>query len=83
MIGGEVLSVDIFMDYLSIIVKEKNYRNECMINLISCDKSRSISEGDEIWWHGDHAYWTPMTKNKQRVGPTDIKIERYRRPSGY
>lgn len=34
----------------------------CAIYVERTPESRTISEGDSLWWQGDFAFWTPVNR---------------------
>lgn len=92
MIGGEVIeTMEFHRKYPSGEVKHllwircRGLAGEegqfCAINVLADAKARCVSEGDEIWWQGVHAYWTPAQfrgSSDRREGVTyNIKLDRY------
>lgn len=73
MIGGNVIETIVLPDKVWVNCREGN--GTCAIYVTNTDKSRTISEGDTVWWQSGHAYWTPKSDG-QTIGPADIKLER-------
>ena len=73
MVGGTVIETINAED--RIWVNCKDGADECAIYIELTDTARCVSPGDELWWHGRHAFWIPYHKG-ERVGPRDVKIPR-------
>lgn len=50
--------------------------NTCAIYVERSPKSRSVSEGDIVWWQGGRAYWTPKDSTGKTIGNGDIVLNR-------
>jgi hypothetical protein len=59
MVGGSVIDHVILLDKVWVNCREDCSGSECAIYVERTDRSRSISEGDMIWWQGGYAFWTP------------------------
>lgn len=50
---------------------------QCAILIERSDRSRSISEGDSIWWQSRLAMWTPRGRDGLPIGGLhDIRLNR-------
>lgn len=70
-VGGRVVEVIVLQDRVWVNTREPSSGDECAIYVERTAKSRSISEGDSLWWQGRHAMWTP--KNRAFF---DMELER-------
>lgn len=59
MIGGTVIETIVLPEKVWINTKEDTSTSTCAIYVENSAKSRSVSEGDSVWWQSDTAYWTP------------------------
>jgi hypothetical protein len=59
MVGGIVIETIDTGDRIWVNCKDRDYSNTCAIYIERTPESRSISEGDSIWWQGWSAFWTP------------------------
>jgi hypothetical protein len=62
MVGGTVIETIDTGERIWVNCKDTTHSNTSAIYLERTVESRSISEGDSIWWQGKHAYWTPKSK---------------------
>lgn len=64
MVGGKVEQTIDCGDRMWVIVRGtgSEQSNLCAIFVERTPESRSISEGDSIWWQGAHAFWTPANR---------------------
>jgi len=80
MIGGVVIEIIELNDRMWINCREKIGHHECAIYVEKTNKSRSISEGDIIWWQAGWAMWTPAFNRGEygsRCGKDfDIRLKR-------
>lgn len=60
-VGGKVLEAIVLPG--KVWVNTWDGHDECAIYVERTDESRTISEGDGLWWQGGNAYWTPRDKN--------------------
>jgi diaminopimelate decarboxylase len=79
MTGGTVIETNGDYDHIEIIVRgtgcEEN--DTLAIKVKVSPESRSISEGDSVWWQGRKAYWTACNRDgKYNKGTKDVKIQR-------
>jgi hypothetical protein len=73
MSGGKVIHTVVMRD--RVWVGTDDGHEKCATYVERNAKSRTISEGDSLWWQGGRAYWTP----KEHGGNTklhDIVIPR-------
>lgn len=49
-------------DRLWVNTREPSSGDECAIFVERTPVTRSISEGDGLWWQGPYALWTPRSK---------------------
>lgn len=75
MIGGNVIETIVLPDRVWVNCKERNSTSECAIYVENTPKSRSISEGDIVWWQGGYAMWTPKS-NGGAYAKSDIRLNR-------
>ena len=77
MIGGTVIETIETPDKIWINCREDQSTSECAIYVEKTAKSRTVSEGDAIWWQGETAMWTPKTRAGETVGKkSDITLRR-------
>lgn len=82
MVGGKVIETIVLDDRVWVNCQEylktqdRLLRDTCAIYVEKTDKSRSISEGDIVWWQGDSAMWTPKNSSGETYGKTDIRLKR-------
>jgi hypothetical protein len=62
MIGGTVIETIVTDDRVWLNCKDNHYRSTLGIYVERTDAARSISEGDQIWWQGFYAFWTPKSR---------------------
>ena len=58
MVGGKVIDVYILQERVWINCQDK--RNTCAIYVENSPKAQCIEEGDQLWWQGGQAFWTPQ-----------------------
>ena len=80
MIGGTVIETIVLPDRVWINCQERNSSDQCAIYVENTPKSRTVGEGDTVWWQGGHAMWTPAF-NKGKAGlrcgrDYDIRLNR-------
>lgn len=75
MIGGNVVETIVLPDRVWVNCRERNCTSTCAIYVENTSKSRSISEGDIVWWQGGYAMWTPK-RNGKSYGKSDIQLNR-------
>jgi hypothetical protein len=74
MVGGVVIETIVLPEKVWVNCREKPRRGrKCAIYVERTPESRSISEGDSLWWQGEWAMWTPKNhafedKKLRRVG---------------
>lgn len=61
-VGGRVIETIVCADRVWVNTREPGSGHECAIFITKQPESLSISEGDSIWWQGQHAYWTPRRR---------------------
>lgn len=80
MIGGTVVETVVLPDKVWVNCRERNSSSTCAIYVEKTPKSRTIGEGDIVWWQGSWAMWTPefnRGKNGLRCGKDfDIRLNR-------
>lgn len=87
-VGGKVIEVLDCGDKLWVNTRERVSGDECAIYVERTAESRSISNGDSLWWQGTRAFWTPRLRGMRRNPPfTDKPLARIgfsgvHRPSG-
>lgn len=87
-VGGKVVETIVLADKVWVNTRERQSGDECAIYVERTPESRTISNGDSLWWQGRNAYWTPRSGSMKRNPPfTDRKIARIgcsgvSRPSG-
>ena len=59
MVGGTVIETVELADRVWVNCQEDTSSSVCAIYVERTPKSRSISEGDSVWWQGQWALWTP------------------------
>lgn len=74
MVGGKVIETIVVGDRVWVNTQDK--RDTCAIYVENTAESRTISEGDSLWWHGGHAYWTAKNRHGKPVGKVDYKLKR-------
>lgn len=74
MIGGTVKETK-EEAYIKLVVEDEGEQITIGVEINS--HSRSISEGDSVWWQGDKVYWSPKSrKNKYIDNVEDVEIPR-------
>lgn len=64
MIGGKVIETIVLPDKVWVNCQDDHSTSTCAIYVARDAKSRSISEGDTVWWQSGVAMWTPTaTRN--------------------
>jgi hypothetical protein len=82
MIGGKVIETMSIHDRVWINCQEySELSNElsnrfCGIYVENTPKSRSVSDGDIIWWQGDRAMWTAIDRNGKPIGKYDTILKK-------
>lgn len=78
MVGGVVIETIVLSEEGKIWVncKSRTYDQTCAIYVEDCDRARTISEGDSLWWQGPDAMWTPKNQHGETIGPVDVEIPR-------
>jgi hypothetical protein len=56
-VGGKVVETIVLAD--KVWVNADDQGDKCAIYVERTPESRTISEGDSLWWHGHAAFWTP------------------------
>jgi hypothetical protein len=82
MIGGKVIETIVCgnkvwincQEYLETCDKLLNYT--CAIYVENTPASRSVSEGDIVWWQGDRAMWTARDRNNKTIGKADTVLKK-------
>ena len=59
-VGGEVVETIVLDD--RVWVNTTDDGDECAIYVERNPESRTITEGDYMWWHGRWAFWTPRNR---------------------
>ena len=84
MVGGEVVEVlHVLRDgekRVWVNCRERQSSDECAIMVVWSNKARCICVGDQLWWQGGHAMWTPKV-NRTSVSSVcgtdyDIQLDR-------
>lgn len=81
MVGGIVIETIELEDRIWINCSDRRGQT-CAIYVCKSAKSRCVSEGDSIWWHGPFALWTPAfnrgkpSKEIRANRDYDIKLDR-------
>ncbi len=82
MVGGKVIETVVINDRVWINcqeyleTKKKLLPYTCAIMVENTPKSRSVSEGDIVWWQGSRAMWTAKDKSGQTIGKPDTQLRR-------
>lgn len=75
MVGGIVIETITLPDRIWVncreVVNGRSIRNECAIYVERNVQSEAIRVGDNVWWQGSFAMWTPRDRSF-----TDVKIPR-------
>tara|TARA_R110000796_G_C14337915_1_gene409963 strand:- start:11 stop:274 length:264 start_codon:yes stop_codon:yes gene_type:complete len=75
MIGGIVKETNTIKEGVEIVVEDEGELLSVEVKVTA--ESRSVSEGDSIWWQGRKAYWTPRNKYGRIQGnASDIQLYR-------
>lgn len=75
MTGGTVIKTNGDYDHIEIVVEDEGEKLAIKVQVTA--KSRSISEGDSVWWQGRNAYWTPKNHKGEWIKEAcDIAIPR-------
>lgn len=83
MVGGKVIET-LVVNEDKIWINCRDYdkttgewrRDQCAIYVENTPASRSVFEGDIIWWQGGYAYWTAKDRYGRTVGKVEIKLKR-------
>jgi len=67
-IGGTVIETIVLPDRVWINTQEPPRARTCAIYVANTAKARCVSEGDQIWWQGQWALWTPACNRKPACG---------------
>lgn len=59
MIGGKVIETIVLPDKIWVNCQDTVNSGTCAIYVAKDARSRSISEGDTVWWQSGIAMWTP------------------------
>lgn len=59
-VGGKVTEVIVKDD--CVYVNTHDSHSECAVFVSRCDDSEKIKVGDDLWWQGHSAYWTPASR---------------------
>ena len=82
MVGGKVIETKESGNKMWINVQEyletksKLLNNFCAIFVELSPKSRSVSEGDIVWWQGTRAYWTAKDSRGNTIGKPNTILNR-------
>lgn len=76
MIGGTVIETIVLPDKVWVNCEDDHNSDRCAIYVKNTAKSRTISNGDTVWWQGGWALWTPRDSHGKAIGKADIRIER-------
>lgn len=78
MIGGTVTDVKTTQETVWIECVDNTYKKDrCNIRVESTPESKKIKPGDNIWWQGRSAFWTPKDSTITFQGRNfDITIPR-------
>lgn len=75
MIGGKVIETLLYKNRIWVNTQDRN--DTCAIYVEDTPESRSISEGDSIWWQGGYAYWTAKSREgRKSIGKPDYRLKR-------
>lgn len=67
MVGGKVIETIVLPDKVWINTRDAHSTSECAIYVENDAKSRTVSEGDTVWWQSDIAMWTPAFMASEKV----------------
>lgn len=59
-VGGKVVETIVLEDRVWINTSDDG--DECAIYVERTPESRTISEGDSLWWQSGWAFWTPRNR---------------------
>lgn len=76
MIGGIVTHICDLPNENKIYIGVQNGGQQDGIYVERNYTSLGISKDDDVWWHGDYAYWTPSSNSEEQIGIKDVKIKR-------
>ena len=70
-VGGKVVETIVLDDRVWVDT------GECAIYVERSNEARAISDGDDVWWHGRTAFWTPRNRAfadypLQRIGYSGV-----------
>ena len=68
MVGGTVEEVLWRTDRIWVNAKDNNHASECAIYVERNATSERIKPGDQIWWQGRMAMWTPAESRVEECG---------------
>lgn len=60
-VGGRVVETIVLPDKVWVNTRDGSERRTCAIYVERTAESRTISEGDSVWWQGGTAFWTPRS----------------------
>ncbi len=74
-VGGKVIETLVLAD--KVWVNTSDHGDECAIYVERTPESRTIGEGDSVWWQGERAFWTPRNRAfrdrpLQRIGCSGV-----------
>lgn len=78
MVGGQVLEIVDTHDKLWVNVWARPYRKieECAIFVEKTPDAEKIAPGDQLWWQGGRAMWTPRSnRNSSEVGKCGVDYD--------
>lgn len=70
-VGGRVVETIVLEDRVWVNTEEPASGDLCAIYVERTPESRTIGEGDSLWWQGRTAYWTPTNRAFE-----DMELER-------
>jgi hypothetical protein len=77
-VGGKVVETIVLDEKVWVNTKDGPYKSTTAIYVERTAESRSISEGDTVWWQGQWAFWTPANgpfedRKLKRIGFSGVK----------
>jgi hypothetical protein len=75
MVGGIVIEVVFLEDEVFVDCMDSFYSDTCAIMVKRDEKSEKIDIGDQIWWQGRNAYWTPQKLYNGRGPVTGVSCD--------
>jgi len=73
-VGGKVIETIDAGD--KVWVNTYDNHSECAVYVERTVESRSISEGDKLWWQAGTCYWTPYDSKGAAIAPFERELKK-------